>query len=259
MLEDVTPVLITLNEEPNIARTLSCLAWASDIVIVDSGSNDRTKEIACEFPNVRFFERSFDTLANQWRYATEQTGIETRWLLRLDADYQVTEQLVREISLLDPDASVDAYCVKFGYAVYGQRLNSSLYPPKPVLLRPRRFTLVDRGHTEVWLVEGTLRMLKSKIIHDDRKPLHSWVMSQFRYMERELYSYDCGQHSMVTWLRHHPPWMPILTFFYCLFVKGLILNGRAGIFYSLQRTVAEGILSLMILEKRINSFSGKDG
>jgi hypothetical protein len=56
---------------------------------------------------------------------------------------------------------------------------------------------------------------------------------------------------MVNWLRRHPPLMPMLTFFYCLFVQGLILSGRAGIFYALQRAAAEAILSLMILERQM--------
>jgi glycosyltransferase involved in cell wall biosynthesis len=251
MLDHITPVLLTLDEEPNIARTLSCLTWAKDIIIVDSRSNDHTVAIAREFPQVRVFERSFDTHANQWRYAVEQTGITTKWLLRLDADYQVTEELVREISHLDPDASVDAYCIRFDYAIYGQRLMASLYPSNTVLLRPGRFTVVDRGHTEKWLVEGTVATLSSKIVHDDRKPVDGWVSSQSRYMAKELVFLDGEKRPMVNWLRRHPPLMPILTLFYCLFVKGLILNGRAGIFYALQRAVAEAILSLMILERQL--------
>ena len=51
--------------------------------------------------------------------------------------------------------------------------------------------------------------------------------------------------------------MPLFTFLYCLFVKGLILNGRAGIFYALQRLVAEAVLSLMVLEERLRATSGQ--
>jgi glycosyltransferase involved in cell wall biosynthesis len=251
MLGHITPVLLTRDEEPNIARTLSCLTWAKDIVIVDSKSNDRTVAIAREFPQVRVFERSFDTHAEQWRYAVEQTGIKTKWLLRLDADYQVSEQLTREMSALDPDAKVDAFRVGFDYAIHGHRLVSSLYPPNTVLLRPRQFTIVDRGHTEKWIVDGAVGTLNSKIVHDDRKPVEGWISSQGRYMTKELMFLDRERGSTVNWLRRHPPLMPILSFVYCLFVKGLILNGRAGIFYALQRAVAEAILSLMILERKL--------
>jgi hypothetical protein len=47
--------------------------------------------------------------------------------------------------------------------------------------------------------------------------------------------------------------MPTMMFLYCLFVKGLILNGRAGMFYALQRLIAEATLSLMVLEEKLRA------
>jgi glycosyltransferase involved in cell wall biosynthesis len=67
-------VLLTYNEEQNIARRLSHIRWAKDIVVVDSGSTDATLAIIAKFPNVRVFNRRFDTHANQWRYAMEGDG-----------------------------------------------------------------------------------------------------------------------------------------------------------------------------------------
>src|SRR5215475_5453179 len=101
MLNEITPVLLTFNEAANIGRTLSCLEWAKDIVIVDTGSTDETTSIVARFPQVRLFHREFDTHGNQWRYAIEETGINTNWILRLDADYLVTETLITELSHLD--------------------------------------------------------------------------------------------------------------------------------------------------------------
>ena len=60
MLDQITPVILTFNEAPNIGRTLSMLKWAKDIVIVDSISTDDTRDIARTYPNVRVFERLFD-------------------------------------------------------------------------------------------------------------------------------------------------------------------------------------------------------
>src|ERR1700759_5854458 len=96
MLDQITPVLLTYYEEENISRTLSHLAWAKDIVVVDSGSTDGTLPALTRFPNVRVFSRRFDTHGQQWRYAVEETSIRTNWLLRLDADYQVSNALVAE-------------------------------------------------------------------------------------------------------------------------------------------------------------------
>ena len=54
-------------------------------------------------------------------------------------------------------------------------------------------------------------------------------------------------------LRLIPPLMPIVIFLYCLFGKGLIFDGRAGLFYALQRSIAEAVLSLLVLEKSLRA------
>jgi glycosyltransferase involved in cell wall biosynthesis len=253
MLDHITPVILTYNEEENITQTLSRLAWAKDIVVVDSDSTDGTLEALSKFGNVRVFKRRFDSHARQWRYATEETQIATDWILRLDADYQVSDALATELSQLDSDAPVSAYRVGFDYAVFSHKLLSSLYPPNTILLRKGRFSIRDKGHTEVWDVHGPIATLRSPIVHDDRKPIRQWLAGQARYMRLELETLPLYKAGLVRWLRLRPPLMPIAVFVYCLFGKGLILNGRAGVFYALQRTVAEAVLSLMVLEERLRA------
>lgn len=251
MLDHITPVLLTFNEEENIGRTLSHLTWAKDIVVVDSGSTDKTLEILAGFPNVRVFTRSFDSHARQWRFAMEATKIATGWVLRLDADYQLSEALVSELARLEPNAPVNAYRTSFAYAIFSRQLVSSLYPPNTILLRRNCFSITDQGHTERWQVDGPVATLNSRIIHDDWKPAGQWVIAQTRYMQRELESMSRGKGGLVRWLRLRPPLMPIAVFLYCLFGKGLFLNGRAGVFYALQRAVAEGVLCLLVLEQEL--------
>jgi glycosyltransferase involved in cell wall biosynthesis len=248
MLDHVTPVLLTYNEAQNVARTLSHLEWAKDVVVVDSGSTDGTLAVLAKFANVRVFSRPFDTHANQWRYAIEETQITTDWILRLDADYQLTEAFVAELASLDPNAPVNGYRVGFDYAIFSRKLISSLYPTNTILLRKGQFSVSDKGHTEKWHVNGPIAAVRAKVVHDDWKRVSQWLASQTRYMERELDWLHQGRRGVVRWLRLRPPLMPILVFLYCLFGRGLILNGRAGIFYALQRMVAEAILSLMVLE-----------
>lgn len=248
MLDTITPVLLTLNEAPNLPRTLAALDWAREIVVVDSGSTDGTLDILAADPRIRLFHRAFDSHGGQWRFAVDETGIASDWILRLDADYQVTPELRDELARLDPPAEIDAYRIEFGYAMWGHRLIASLYPANTVLFRRGKAEVYDKGHTEGWRIAGRTGTLSGRIVHDDRKPMRGWVGSQLRYMERELP--HLGQSRGVkAWLRRHPPLMPVAVFFYTLFGKGLILNGRAGIFYAMQRVHAETMLSLLLLEQ----------
>jgi glycosyltransferase involved in cell wall biosynthesis len=256
VLDYITPVLLTYNEEQNIGRTLSRLSWARDIVVVDSGSTDGTLNLLKAYPNVRVFNRRFDTHANQWRYAMEETQIATDWIFRLDADYQVSDALVSELEQLDPTAPVNAYRIGFDYAIFSQKLVSSLYPPKTILLRKDKFKVRGRGHTDQWDVEGAISPLSGRVVHDDWKPTGQWITGQRRYMQRESDWLRLGGEGLVDWLRRRPPLMPLIAFCYTLFGKGLIFSGRAGIFYALQRMVAEAMLSLIVLEAKLRESAG---
>ena len=257
MLEQITPVLLTYNEEQNIGRTLSHLNWAKDIVVVDSGSTDGTLAALTHFPNVRVFNRPFDTHGNQWRYAAQETKIATDWLLRLDADYQVSDALVAELARLDPNAAVSAYRIGFDYTVFSRKLLSSLYPPKPIVLRKGCFSVSDKGHADVWDVHGHVVTLNARIVHDDWKPISHWLIKEAQVLQREVDWTRVRKTSLVRWLRIRPPLMPMIVFLYCLFGKGLILNGRAGMFYALQRMVAEAVLSLMLLEEKLRDHAAR--
>ena len=102
MLEQITPVLLTYNEEENIGRTLGQLGWASDVVVVDSYSTDNTVAIARSRIQVRLFQRTFDTHAQQWNFAVQNSAIKTEWILRrLDADYLLTSEYIGEHAVDD--------------------------------------------------------------------------------------------------------------------------------------------------------------
>src|SRR5687767_9723841 len=102
MLDQITPLILTYNEAPNIGRSLESLRWAGQVVVVDSFSTDDTASIAAAFSNVRVIQRAFDCHRNQWEFGLKETGIATKWVLALDADYIVTTDLVNEIENLKP-------------------------------------------------------------------------------------------------------------------------------------------------------------
>lgn len=247
-------MILTYNEAPNLARTLSRLAWARDIVIVDSGSTDGTREIAARHPRARLVERPFTTHAEQWNFGIRDAGITTEWVLALDADYVLSEEVVAEIGSLSPPDGVAGYRASFDYCVEGRPLRGAAYPPVVVLFRRTRAHYRQDGHTQRVHLDGHVDALRGRIRHDDRKPLSYWLASQSRYMKLEvdkLTQADPGSLAAIDRLRNLVVIMPPLMFLYCYLLRGGILDGKAGLYYALQRSAAELVLSLYLLERRL--------
>ncbi len=255
MLTHITPLILTFNEAPNIERTLERLSWAKDIVVVDSGSTDGTQEIFRRYPKVRMLERTFTTHAEQWNFGLEQTNIRTEWVLALDADYVLSEALVEELASFSTGPEVVGYRAGFTYCVEGKPLRGTAYPPVVVLYRKGAARYVQDGHTQRLRVDGSIRALKGRIFHDDRKPLGQWLASQARYMRLEadkLLATPMGELGAADRLRRLIVVAPAAMFFFCMLVRGNILDGRAGLFYAFQRATAEAILSLYLVQRKLD-------
>lgn len=251
MIERITPLVLTYNEAPNIGRTLKRLRWAGEVVIVDSFSEDETLEVVSGFPNVRVFQRRFDSHEKQWNFGLQETGITSEWVLALDADYILTPELLDELKRLNPDKDVAGFSANFVYCVNGHPLRGSAYPPVTVLYRLAKAHYRQDGHTQRVVVDGKVEPLRAPILHDDRKPLAHWLQSQARYMRieaRKLAESDSASLSLSDYVRKMRLVAPFLMLFYCLVAKRAILDGKAGLFYAFQRTVAEMILSLYLVE-----------
>lgn len=255
MLDHITPLILTFNEAPNIDRTLGKLAWARDIVIVDSHSSDDTRERARRYPNVRVFERAFTTHQEQWNFGLEQTGIETDWVLALDADFVLSDELVAEIRALNPPSTVGGYQASFTYCVNGRPLRSAIYPPVTVLYRRAVSRYVQDGHTQRIKVAGGVTPLAARIFHDDRKSLSRWLGSQRRYMRLEaekLTRTPASKLPLVDRARKLIVLTPPVVLAYCLFVRGGVLDGWPGLYYAAQRTTAEIMLSAALVKALVS-------
>jgi glycosyltransferase involved in cell wall biosynthesis len=119
MIDAITPLVVTLDEAPNIARTLDKLTWARRIVVVDSGSVDGTIKIVNRYPQVDRFDRPFDSFAEQCNFGLAQ--VRTDWVLSLDADYELSDDLVRELAELKPQTAA-GFRASFVYRIDGQSL-----------------------------------------------------------------------------------------------------------------------------------------
>ena len=88
-------VILTLNEEKNLPSCLASVRTCSDIVVLDSGSTDRTQEIA-ESYGARFFYNAFDNFGAQRNHAQSEIPFQHPWVFHLDADEQMTPELWQE-------------------------------------------------------------------------------------------------------------------------------------------------------------------
>lgn len=254
LIDQVTVLILTFNEAPNIGRTIERLGAFSEIVILDSGSDDRTKEIVSGFPNVRLVTRAFDKHANQWNFGLDQCAVTRPWILALDADYVVSEALVAEITELSPGAQTSGYRTSFRYCLFGRPLYGNLYPAVITLFRREKGRYRQTGHTQRLVIEGAVEDLNAKIDHDDRKPLSRWFSAQQKYAALEaehLLAVPNESLRRSDKLRLMAWSAPILVFFYTLFGKGCILSGWRGWFYVLQRTLVEIMIALEIIDRRL--------
>jgi len=260
VLGDITPIILTFNEAANIGRSLDRLTWARQVVVVDSGSTDETLSIASRYANVRTVHRPFDTHARQWRFAVEETGVDSPWVLRLDADYMVEPALREEMAGLTPDPATAAYEIAFTYCIDGRPLRASLYPALPVLFRRGRARFEQDGHTEKLRIAGPVVPLRNRLLHDDRKSAERWRQSQARYQAIEADKLLARPWSELSWadrLRCTRVLGPLAVAAHCLLVKGLMFDGAAGLHYTAQRVTADLILSLHLLQRDVDKVLGK--
>jgi glycosyltransferase involved in cell wall biosynthesis len=249
--DEITPLILTYNEQDNIGRALQRLLWAPRVVIIDSGSTDDTLEIVRAFHNVEVLTRAFDSHVTQWNFGLDQ--IRTRWALSLDADYMVPPAFVREVRDLPESSPQTGFSASFKYVIAGRPLRASLYPPRTVLFRPDSARYEADGHTQLLHLRGPLGVLRTPLLHDDRKPLRAWLGSQERYTALEVAKLSgSGPFRFTDRIRRTKVLAPVLAPLYCLLGKGLLFDGWRGWYYALQRAYAEVLLSVALLDHELS-------
>jgi glycosyltransferase involved in cell wall biosynthesis len=224
----LSAVIITLNEEENIAHCLDSLqGLASEIVVVDSHSTDRTMEI-CKRYNCKIFTRDFDGYGIQKQFAVDQsTGT---WVLSIDADEVVTNELKREILHLleEKDPPFSGYEIPFSFLYLGRILRYS----KEIHLR---LFNRDKGHfTQVAVhegivVKGPIGRLRGKIIHRSYRDISHHLQKINSYTTQAASEYaKSGKRYSKGWVAIKFP----ASFIQFYFFKLGILDGYPGFLWS---------------------------
>jgi glycosyltransferase involved in cell wall biosynthesis len=177
----ITATIITLNEERRIARAIESLRCCDEIVILDSGSADRTVELA-EKLGARILESPWRGYAGQKNWAAEQASQD--WILSLDADEALSEALEGEIwSLKKSGPKYDAYTMPRLAQYMGKWiLHSGWYPDRKVRLYDRRKARwVGNFVHESVQVDGRVGHLKSNLLHFTCDSLSEHLKTMDRY------------------------------------------------------------------------------
>ncbi len=177
----LTVVIIALNEEVNLARTLASVAWADEIVVLDSGSTDRTREVAESF-HARFFVEPWKGFAAHKNSALgKATG---DWILSLDADEEVEPALAEEIrGVLSANPSVAGFWIPRKNFFLGRWIKHGGFYPDSKLRLFRRGVgqFEDRLVHEDLRLDGTTASLKNNLLHHAYPTLDSYISHMNRY------------------------------------------------------------------------------
>ncbi|HTU43853.1 MAG TPA: glycosyltransferase family 2 protein [Bryobacteraceae bacterium] len=222
----ISATIIAFNEERNIARVIESLRCCDEILVLDSGSNDRTVEIATKL-GARVVEASWHGYAAQKNIAAELAAND--WILALDADESLSEALEAEIwQIKKSGPKFDGYTVPRLAQYLGRWiLHSGWHPDRKVRLFDRRKAkwVGDFVHESV-TVDGAIGDLKSNLLHFTCNSLSEHLRSMDRYTTLAAQEIVARQKN-ITWslLLFDPPW----TFFRTYFLKLGFLDGPEGL------------------------------
>ena len=238
---NISVIVLTLNEEANVGRALQSVAGSCDVVVVDSGSTDRTVEIA-RATGARVFHHPFVTSALQRQWALEEVSYANPWLFVLDADEVVPACLGAELS--DPSrlAGVDTAAARTRVVFEGRWIpRSSLYPTWTVrMLRIGAAQYEQRSVNAHASSTGRVCHLTHDVVHEDLKPLCVRAKKLDRYARLEaletarlLASPLSALRSADTWRRrvkilHSVLPLRAMTKAMALMLRGGIREGVAG-------------------------------
>ena len=125
-LSEISVIITTFNEEPNIEVCLDRLDGFGEIVIVDSFSGDGTLDIARRYPAV-VYVRPYESAARQKNWALQR--VRHRWVLILDADEVMTDELRREIESFDESNGVHGFWIRRGGYINHRRVHCGCSGP----------------------------------------------------------------------------------------------------------------------------------
>lgn len=181
----ISVAIITKNEAHNIIPCMETVKWASEIVVVDSGSTDNTKELA-QARGAKVYHRTFDTYGDQKQYAADVCTSE--WVLCLDADERISPELAHEIEqVIKSNPQENGFYLTRVNFLYGKRLKYGGVGKEKILrlFRKNAATYKNRSLHEYVEVQGKTAYLKHSFEHHSIPDLQTHWEKIMKYTDIE--------------------------------------------------------------------------
>ena len=261
----VSVVILTLDEEINIADAIASCAWSDDVHVLDSGSTDRTAEIARSL-GARVHVNPFKSFGAQRNWAIDHIPLKHDWTFHLDADERFTPPLVEEMSHV-----LGANPSEAGYNVANQTIfmsgwikHASGYPAYQMrLFHKARMRFKDHGHGQREETTGQVGTLNEPYLHYNfSKGLDDWFARHNRYSTAEakqivgqggaaplsdVFSGDAvRRRRALKSLGYRLPMRPYLRWLHTVIAKGAFLDGSPGLRYAAMLAIYERMIDFKI-------------
>lgn len=200
-MKGITAIILTFNEEKHIARCIESLSGVvSRIVVVDSLSTDRTKEIATSL-GADVYQNPFKNYATQFQWGIDNTSVNTDWTMRIDADEYIEPNLKNEISdfILNP-SDVNAVYLRRKMVFLGRPIKHGFFYPAMMLRiwRTGQGKIESRWMDEHVVVENAISstMRSGDLVDENKNDLAWWTAKHVGYAKREVYDIVYSQYNV---------------------------------------------------------------
>lgn len=248
----ISVIILAYNEEKNMEDCLkSVYTWTDEIFVVDSGSTDKTLEIAKEFTD-KIYQHAFENFAQQRNWAQDNLPIKNEWVFHLDADEMISQEMAAELQkIFSTDINADGFMAPRRTVFRGRWIkHGGHYPVYHLrLFRKNKGRSEQRLYDQNYIVTGEVLGIGGDIINVINPDLDLWKERHKKWANLEareiLFNKDRIMNirlrgnpiEMRNWLRYKiyyrmPLFVrPFIYFFYRYILKGGFLDGRQGLIF----------------------------
>jgi glycosyltransferase involved in cell wall biosynthesis len=260
----IAVIMISLNEGHNLNDVCENLSgWAHEVFLVDSYSKDETIDIALNY-GIRVVQRRFRGFGDQWNFALNELDIKSPWVMKLDPDERLTDELKINISNVISENQYDAFSLKRRLWFMGKSL--SIHQKLIRVWRSGVCRFSDVDVNEYPIIDGNVGHVKGDLEHRDSPNLDHWLEKQNRYStleaeiayknkplsDEQIFFGTSLQRRM--WLKRNFYKVPFRYFFlfvYHYLFQGAIRSGRVGYIWARLRLEVMRLVEYKQFEMKI--------